>query len=188
MDMTGQQRIAVAQGEVWRALNDPEVIKACVPGCESIEQKSADEYHLTVTASVGPIKAKFKGKMKFSDVNPPDSYSLSFEGQGGAAGFGKGSASVRLSPDGSGTLLEYSANASVGGKLAQIGSRMIDTAARKIADEFFANFNARVAPAAMEAKDEAAVAGAVKAPAQLPALFWVAAAAVIIAAVYLLSR
>lgn len=186
MDMTGQQKIPVAQSEVWRALNDPEVIKACVPGCESIEKKSADEYHLTVTASVGPIKAKFKGKMKFSDVNPPNSYNLSFEGQGGAAGFGKGSASVRLVPDGTGTLLEYSANASVGGKLAQIGSRMIDVASRKIADEFFTNFNAKVAP--QTAGNEAEKAAIVARPMTIPVWAWAGTAVVIAAAVYFLSR
>ncbi len=184
MDMTGEQKIAVAQSEVWRALNDPEVIKACVPGCESIEKKSDDEYHLTVTACVGPIKAKFKGKMKFSDVDPPNSYKLSFEGQGGAAGFGKGSASVRLSADGTGTLLEYSANASVGGKLAQIGSRMIDTASRKIADEFFANFNARVAPESATVEEKTAPVRTTK----FPPWIWVATSAVIAAAAYFLSR
>ena len=141
MEMNGEQRIPVTQQRVWEALNDPDTLKACIPGCESIEKVSDTEYKVAVTAAIGPVKAKFNGKLLLSELNPPNSYSLAFEGSGGAAGFGKGSAQVSLAPDGDGTLLTYKANASVGGKLAQIGSRLIDAAAKKVADDFFNNFN-----------------------------------------------
>ena len=144
MDMSGEERISASQAETWAALNDPEILKACIPGCESIERVAENEYQVLMVARVGPVSAKFKGKLALSDINPPDSYSLAFEGQGGAAGFGKGSAQVRLSPDGDGTLLRYEAKASVGGKLAQIGSRLVDAAAKKVSQDFFAAFNEKV--------------------------------------------
>ena len=148
MEMSGEQRIPLAQQRVWEALNDPEILKACIPGCESIDRVADNEYKVAMTAAVGPVKAKFNGKLLLSDMNPPNSYSLAFEGSGGAAGFGKGSAQVSLAPDGDGTLLTYKANASVGGKLAQIGSRLIDGVAKKMSDDFFARFNKTVAPSA----------------------------------------
>ena len=148
MEMSGEQRIPLPQQRVWEALNDPEILKACIPGCESIDRVSDNEYKVAMTAAVGPVKAKFAGKLLLSDLNPPNSYSLAFEGSGGAAGFGKGSAQVALTPDGNGTLLTYKASATVGGKLAQIGSRLIDGVAKKMSDDFFARFNSTVAPAA----------------------------------------
>jgi uncharacterized protein len=151
MDMTGEQLIPLPQQRVWEALNDPEILKACIPGCESIERTAETEYAVAMTAAVGPVKARFNGKLKLSDLNPPSSYSLAFEGSGGAAGFGKGSAHVDLVPEGDTTRLRYSANASVGGKLAQIGARLIDGVARKMADDFFTRFNATVAPPAAAA-------------------------------------
>lgn len=144
MEMSGEERIPASQAQTWAALNDPEVLKACIPGCESIECVAENEYQVLMVARVGPVSAKFKGKLALSDIRPPESYSLAFEGQGGAAGFGKGSAQVRLSPDGDGTLLRYEAKASVGGKLAQIGSRLVDAAARKVSQDFFAAFNEKV--------------------------------------------
>lgn len=146
MEMSGEQHIPRAQQRVWEALNDPEILKACIPGCESIDRVSENEYKVAMTAAVGPVKAKFSGKLVLSDINPPDSYSLAFEGSGGAAGFGKGSAQVRLAAESGGTLLTYTANASVGGKLAQIGSRLIDGVAKKMSDDFFERFNKTVAP------------------------------------------
>jgi carbon monoxide dehydrogenase subunit G len=157
MEMNGEQHIPLPQQRVWEALNDPEILKACIPGCESIERVSENEYKVAMTAAVGPVKAKFSGKLMLSDINPPNSYSLAFEGSGGAAGFGKGSAQVRLAPESGGTLLTYTANASVGGKLAQIGSRLIDGVARKMADDFFARFNKTVAPAAEPTAAQSAV-------------------------------
>jgi len=141
MEMTGEQLIPVSQAEVWRGLNDPEILRSCIPGAETIEKVSDNEYKVTMVAAVGPVKAKFAGKMALSDINPPNSYSIAFEGSGGAAGFAKGGAQVSLSPEGSGTKLAYSAKATVGGKLAQIGSRLIDGVARKTADDFFVKFN-----------------------------------------------
>ncbi|MCC6611543.1 MAG: carbon monoxide dehydrogenase subunit G [Burkholderiales bacterium] len=148
MEMKGEQLIPLPQQQVWEALNDPEVLRACVPGCESIEKVSDTEFKITMTAAIGPVKAKFNSKLLLSDMNPPSSYSLTFEGSGGAAGFGKGGATVTLVPAGNATRLEYAAKASVGGKLAQVGSRLIDGVAQKMTEDFFARFNRTVAPAA----------------------------------------
>ena len=145
MEMTGEERIPATQAETWAALNDPAVLKACVPGCESIDPTGENEFQVLMVARVGPVSAKFKGKLALSDIRPPESYALAFEGQGGAAGFGKGSARVQLAPEGEATLLRYQVSASVGGKLAQIGSRLVDAAAKKLAGDFFAAFNAKVA-------------------------------------------
>ena len=150
MEMTGEQLIPATQDKVWRGLLDPEVLKSCITGCESIEKVSDSEYKVALVAAVGPVKAKFAGKLLLSDLNPPSSCALAFEGSGGAAGFGKGGAQVKLAAEGNSTRLSYSAKASVGGKLAQIGSRLVDGVARKMADDFFAKFNAVMgaAPAA----------------------------------------
>ena len=157
MEMTGEQIIPVPQHKVWEGLNDPEVLKACIPGCETIERVSDTEYRVAMTAAVGPVKAKFNGKLLLADLDPPNSYKLSFEGSGGAAGFGKGGAQVALAPDGAGTKLTYKASAQVGGKLAQVGSRLIDGVSRKMADEFFQRFNTRLAGPAPAAAAEAVV-------------------------------
>ena len=145
MEMSGEQLIPASQQTVWQALNDPQMLKACVPGCESIEPAGENAYQVLMVARVGPVSAKFKGKLTLSDIHPPQSYAIAFEGQGGAAGFAKGGAQVRLTPEGSSTKLAYDVKASVGGKLAQIGSRLVDAAAKKIADDFFRNFNQKVA-------------------------------------------
>jgi len=145
MEMSGEERIPASQDDTWAALNDPEVLRACVPGCEAIDLLAENEYQVLMVARIGPVSAKFKGKLALSDLKPPHAYAIAFEGQGGAAGFGKGSAQVQLAPDGEGTKLSYQVKASVGGKLAQIGSRLVDAAARKIAQDFFAAFNEKVA-------------------------------------------
>ena len=145
MEMKGEQLIPAPQKVVWAALNDPAMLKACVPGCESITLLTDNVYEVLMVARVGPVAAKFKGKLTLSFVNPPDSYSLSFEGQGGAAGFAKGGAQVSLAAEGNQTKLSYDVKANVGGKLAQIGSRLVDAAARKVADDFFKSFNQKVA-------------------------------------------
>jgi carbon monoxide dehydrogenase subunit G len=150
--MTGEQQIPASQQDTWKALNDPEVLKACVPGCESIARLNDNEYQVQMTARVGPVSAKFRGRLSIFDVNAPDSYSLAFEGQGGAAGFAKGAAQVKLFPEGNDqTRLAYEVKANVGGKLAQIGSRLVDAAAKKVADEFFRNFNEKMSTPAEEA-------------------------------------
>ena len=147
MEMSGEQLVPAPQKVVWDALNDPEMLKASVPGCESIERSGDNEYQVLMVARVGPVSAKFKGKLTLSDVKPPNSYAIAFEGQGGAAGFAKGGAQVRLAPEADKTKLSYDVKASVGGKLAQIGSRLVDAAAKKVADDFFRNFNAKVGAA-----------------------------------------
>lgn len=144
MEMTGEQIIPQTQDITWKALNDTQILKACIAGCESIEQTGENEYQILMTAKVGPVSAKFKGKMKLEDIVAPNSYRITFEGQGGVAGFAKGEATVTLSPQDDGTKLAYTANAMIGGKLAQVGSRLIDGVAKKIAGEFFTKFNARV--------------------------------------------
>ena len=148
MEMSGEQLIPAPQQAVWEALNDPAVLKVCVPGCESIELIGENQYQVLMVARVGPVSAKFKGKLTLSDIKPPNSYSLAFEGQGGPAGFAKGGAHVRLeSVEGDKTRLGYDVKASVGGKLAQIGSRLVDAAAKKVADDFFRTFKAKVGAA-----------------------------------------
>jgi uncharacterized protein len=145
MDMTGQYRIPAPREQVWAALNDPAMLKASLPGCESLEKLSDHEFAATVVAKVGPVKAKFNGNVMLSNLNPPESYTISGEGKGGAAGFAKGGADVRLTEEGDVTVLTYTAKADVGGKLAQLGSRLIDGTAKKMADEFFDNFSQQVA-------------------------------------------
>jgi carbon monoxide dehydrogenase subunit G len=140
MEMSSSQLVPASQQKTWEALNDPEILKACITGCESIVKVTDNEYQIAMAVKVGPVSAKFKGKMLLADLNPPTSYAISFEGQGGAAGFAKGSAKVSLAPEGSATRLSYTVGAQVGGKLAQIGSRLIDGAAKKMADDFFAAF------------------------------------------------
>jgi len=154
MEMKGARVVPTDVDTTWRALNDPEVLRACIPGCESIDRISDTEYRLVMTARVGPVSAKFSGRLTLADIAAPRSYTLKFEGQGGAAGFANGTAKVELSPADGGTRIEYAVNAQVGGKLAQIGSRLIDGAAAKVADDFFARFVARGGggpPAAAEA-------------------------------------
>ena len=152
MEMTGEQLINASQAATWAALNDPEILKDCVPGCETIELTGENQYAVQMTARVGPVSAKFKGRMTLSNIQPPDSYSIAFEGQGGVAGFAKGSADVRLAAEGHATRLAYAVKANVGGKLAQIGSRLVDAAAHKVANDFFNAFNEKVgAPPAAHA-------------------------------------
>src|SRR6266446_3979674 len=181
MEMTGEQLIPLPQAEVWRGLNDPEVLKACIAGCESIERVSDTEYRVAMVAAVGPVKARFNGKLVLSDLKPPNSYSLSFEGSGGAAGFGKGGAQVSLKSEGAGTRLTYSARASVGGKLAQVGSRLIDGVARKMADDFFTAFNEKLAGPAV--KPEGATPSAGKS--RIHPDWWVAGALLLAFLLYL---
>lgn len=141
MNMTGEAVIAAPRERVYAALNDIEILRQSIPGCETIEWTSDDEMTATVVAKVGPVKAKFVGRVTLSDRNPPEGYTISGEGKGGAAGFAKGGATVRLEPNGSGTLMTYKVSANVGGKLAQLGGRLIDGTAKKMADEFFTKFS-----------------------------------------------
>ncbi len=144
MDMTGERRIAAPRQTVWEALNDPEVLKASIPGCESLEKLGDDQMKATAAVKVGPISARFTGKVQLTDIDPPNGYRISGEGQGGVAGFAKGGANVYLKDDGADTLLSYQVNAQVGGKLAQLGGRLIDATAKQMADAFFDRFSAQV--------------------------------------------
>ncbi len=166
MDMTGEYRIRAPRQKVWDSLNDPEILKQCIAGCEELEKTSDTEFSARVHTRVGPVSAKFTGKVELSEIDPPNGYRISGEGQGGVAGFAKGGAAVKLAEDGADTVLTYEANATVGGKLAQIGSRLIDATARKMADEFFGMFAAAVGEPA-EAADaaDADTPAAVTAPA-----------------------
>ncbi|HEX6013806.1 MAG TPA: carbon monoxide dehydrogenase subunit G [Geminicoccaceae bacterium] len=144
MDMSGEYRIPAPRQRVWEALNDPEILKASIPGCEELNRLSDRDLEAKVRAKVGPVSATFNGKVTLSDLNPPESYRIAGEGKGGAAGFAKGGADVALTEDGADTILRYNAKADVGGKLAQIGSRLIQGTARKMADDFFGRFSAIV--------------------------------------------
>jgi len=141
MDMQGSRQLAATQQQAWDALNDPEVLKACIPGCESIEATGEGAYALVNAIKIGPVSAKFKGSIQLADVKAPESYTLNFEGNGGAAGFGKGSARVTLAPNDGGCELGYTVNATVGGKIAQVGQRLIDGVAKSMAESFFKRFD-----------------------------------------------
>jgi uncharacterized protein len=147
MEMQGERRIPASREDVWARLNDPETLKECIPGCQSVEKVSDTEFTAKVRAKVGPVSANFAGKVTLSDLEPPSAYTISGEGTGGVAGFAKGSAHVTLEQDGGETVLRYGVAAQIGGKLAQIGSRLIDGAAKKMADDFFSRFVTAVSPA-----------------------------------------
>jgi carbon monoxide dehydrogenase subunit G len=158
MEMTGEFRIPAPRERVWQALNDPEVLKQAIPGCQTIEKVSDTEFTAKVRAKVGPVSATFGGKVNLTDLDPPKGYTISGEGSGGVAGFAKGSAKVNLDEDsGEATVLRYEVQAHVGGKLAQIGSRLIDATSRKMAEDFFTRFAGVVSPPATE-NGEAATA------------------------------
>jgi hypothetical protein len=153
MDMTGERRIPAPRQAVWAALNDPEVLKVSIPGCQSLEKLGDDQMQATAAVKIGPISARFSGKVNLTDIDPPNGYRISGEGQGGAAGFAKGGAQVSLAEDGVATLLTYQVHAQVGGKLAQLGARLIDASAKQMADAFFDRFSQQVqamAPAVAE--------------------------------------
>jgi carbon monoxide dehydrogenase subunit G len=145
MDMTGERRIAATRQTVWEALNDPAILQASIPGCDKLEKLSDREMQATAAVKVGPMSGRFSGKVHLADLDPPNGYTISGEGQGGVLGFAKGGAKVHLTDDGSDTLLQYEVNAQVGGKLAQLGARLIDATAKQMADAFFDRFSAQVA-------------------------------------------
>jgi uncharacterized protein len=147
MQMIDSQRIAAPQQKVWAALNDPDVLKKCIPGCQSLEMTTPNEMVASVMIKIGPVKATFSGKVTLLDIDPPKGYRITGEGSGGVAGYAKGGAKVRLEPEGEATVLHYEVDSQVGGKLAQLGGRMIDSVAKKLAGEFFSAFGA-----ALEAK------------------------------------
>lgn len=172
MDMTGERRIPAPRGTVWEALNNPDVLKASIPGCESLEKLADDQMKATAAIKVGPISARFTGKVQLTDIDAPNGYRISGEGQGGVAGFAKGGANVALTDDGADTLLKYQVNAQVGGKLAQLGGRLIDATAKQMADAFFDRFSKQVqamTPVEAAAEMQPAEAAPAVAPAQAAA-------------------
>ena len=183
MELQGERLIPASVDKTWAALNDPDTLKACIAGCESLERSGDDGFVALVAVKVGPVSARFKGNLKLTNVMAPNSYTINFDGQGGVAGFGKGSADVALTPEGTQTRLKFSARAQVGGKLAQVGSRLIDAAASKIADDFFKAFEGHL---------QAANVGA-PAPEPVPAagggtVWWVVGAVIVLAVLYVLFK
>lgn len=146
MTMAGEIQLGAHREDVWQKLNDPEVLKSCIPGCEQLDKISDREFQAVAVNKIGPVKAKFKGKVRLSDMDPPNGYKISGEGDGGVAGFAKGGATVALAEKDGGTLLSYNVEAQIGGKLAQLGQRLVNGAAKKMADDFFAKFAAAVNP------------------------------------------
>jgi len=144
MTMTGEVQLPAKREVVWEKLNDPEVLKACIPGCEELDKESDNGFRAVATTKVGPVKARFKGRVQLTDLDPPNGYRISGEGDGGVAGFAKGGATVSLADKDGGTLLTYNVEAQIGGKLAQLGQRLINGAAKKVADDFFRNFAGQV--------------------------------------------
>lgn len=197
MDMQGSRHLAVTQQQAWDALNDPQVLKTCIPGCDKVEPTGENQYAIGMAVRIGPVAARFAGKIQLVDVLPPNSYTLAFEGQGGAAGFGKGTAKVKLAPatEGAGCELSYSANAQVGGKIAQVGQRLVDGVAKAMAEDFFRRFDEEmqrrhpegvVADAAAASVLQAAPsAGGVRA---IPLWAWIAFGVVVLLALILLAR
>ena len=195
MDMQGNRQLAITQQQAWTALNDPAVLKTCIPGCDKVEPTGENQYAIGMSLKIGPVSAKFSGKITLTDIMPPESYKLSFEGQGGPAGFGKGSAAVKLTPNADGCDLSYTANASVGGKIAQLGQRLIDGAAKSMAEDFFKRFDnemQRQHPDAYAAKmvmgDVSTQPADLEAQPIVPIWVWAVGAAVVAVAAYLLMR
>jgi hypothetical protein len=198
MDMQGSRQLAVNQQGVWDALNDPAVLKQCIPGCDKVESTGDNQYAIGVAVKVGPVSAKFSGKIRLSDMVAPQSHTISFEGQGGAAGFGKGESKVQLLPKDGGTELNYTVHATVGGKIAQLGQRLIDGAAKGMSEDFFQRFEDYLRsqhPEAFAQQDAATAAANADAPAAntgskgagIPVWVWALVAAVVLG-LFLLLR
>jgi carbon monoxide dehydrogenase subunit G len=190
MEMQGNRQIAINQQQCWDALNDPEILKQCIPGCDKIEATGENQYSMAVSLKIGPLSAKFAGKIALSDILAPDSYTIGFEGQGGPAGFGKGSAKVQLKPNSDGVELVYTVQASVGGKIAQVGQRLIDGVAKSMAEDFFKRFDEAMQkrhPEAYAPKPDVAPAVSNDTPAGVPTWVWLAGGAALVAA-YLVLR
>jgi uncharacterized protein len=193
MELQGERLIPASVDTTWASLNDPEVLKACIAGCETLERTGPDTMTAVVALKVGPVSARFKGNLAMTNVQAPNSYTINFDGQGGVAGFGKGSADVALTAQGAAqTLLKYTARATVGGKMAQIGSRLIDATAGKITEDFFkafeAHLQAKVAPADAPAGAALATAPAPATDGSIAKVWWLIGAVVVLAIVYFAIR
>ncbi len=193
MEMHGSRHLAITQQQAWDALNDPQVLKVCIPGCDRIEPTGENQYAIGMAVKVGPVAARFAGKIRLQDVLPPNSYTLQFEGNAGAAGFGKGTAKVNLAPpvEGAGCELGYTAQAQVGGKIAQVGQRLVDGVARSMADDFFRRFDEE-----MQRQHPEAYAAAAELPRlseesgvkRIPLWVWIAFGLAVVVALLLLVR
>ncbi len=190
MELQGERLIPASVEQTWAALNEPEALKACIAGCESLERTGDDAYVAVVALKVGPVSARFKGNLQMTNVQPPNSYTINFDGQGGVAGFGKGSADVALTAEGAQTRLKYNARAQVGGKMAQIGSRLIDATAAKITEDFFKAFEANLQAANAPAGEAGAAPAVVAAPADtgIGKVWWLIGAVVLFAVIYFVIR
>ena len=187
MEMQGNRLLAITQQQAWDALNDPEVLKTCIAGCDKVERSGENQFTVGVAIKIGPVSAKFSGKIALADMAPPHSYTLSFEGQGGPAGFGKGSAKVQLTPTAAGTDLSYSVQASVGGKIAQLGQRLIDGVAKSMAEDFFKRFDQEMQkqyPPAEAPASPVAQASASDGGFSVPTWVWVVGAALVALAIW----
>ncbi len=188
MELQGERLIPASVDTTWAALNDPEVLKACIAGCESLERTGDDTMTAVVALKVGPVSARFKGNIAMTNIQAPNGYTINFDGQGGVAGFGKGSADVALTAQGEQqTLLKYTARATVGGKMAQIGSRLIDATAAKITEDFFKAFEAHLQPAAAPGEAPVAVVAA-EPDAGVAKFWWLIAAVIALAVIYFMIR
>ena len=188
MELQGERLIPASINATWQALNDPESLKACIAGCESLESTGPDAFAAVVALRVGPVSARFKGKLQMTNIQPPNSYTINFDGQGGVAGFGKGSADVALTPEGAQTRLKYTARAQVGGKMAQVGSRLIDAAAGKITDDFFKAFEAHLLAKTGGVPAAQVPASAPRTGAGSKTIWVLVAAVVVLAVLYFLTR
>ncbi len=189
MELQGERLIPASIDKTWASLNDAEVLKACIAGCESLERTGPDTLTAVVALKVGPVSARFKGNLAMTNVQAPNSYTINFDGQGGVAGFGKGSADVALTPEGEKTRLKYTARATVGGKMAQIGSRLIDATAGKITEDFFKAFEAQLQAGIAPADGTVVVApGASEPDTGIAKLWWLIGAVVVLAIVYFMIR
>lgn len=191
MDMQGSRPLAVTQQQAWEALNDPEMLKACIPGCEKFELTEPNIYAVTTAIKIGPVAARFSGRVTLSDIVPPSSYKIGFDAQGGVAGFGKGEAAVKLAPAASGCELSYTVHSTVGGKIAQLGQRLIDGAAKSLAEDFFRRFDEALQaryPGAAPAAADIALTPMPKAGGGLPSWAWAAIAVVVAAVIYMATK
>ena len=188
MDMQGSRPLAVTQQQAWEALNDPEMLKACIPGCEKFELTEPNIYAVTTAIKIGPVAARFSGRVTLSDIVPPTSYKIGFDAQGGVAGFGKGEAAVQLAPATSGCELSYTVHSTVGGKIAQLGQRLIDGAAKSLAEDFFRRFDEELQQRYPAPAGEVVAMPAPSAKANLPAWVWGTIAVLVAAAVYMATR
>ena len=191
MEMQGTRQLAITQTQAWDALNDPAILKQCIPGCDRIEASGENQYSMGVALKIGPLAARFAGKIALSDIHPPSSYTIAFDGQGGPAGFGKGKAQVQLHANDNGVELAYTVQASVGGKIAQVGQRLIDGVAKSMAEDFFKRFDEEMQKRHPEASgvNVAPTEAAPTAPIAsggIPLWVWVAGAVVLVAAYFML--